>query len=99
MPIYVYEEIQDDGRPGPTFEVLQGISEAPLEVHPVNGTKVRRIVAAVSIAGKFSDLKQTGSLSDRKLGQKGFTKYVKTGEGVYEKSAGKGPKQITRKKS
>ena len=98
MPIYVYEEILEDGQPGPTFELLQKITDPPLEFHPEKGTKVRRIVAAVAIAGKFSDLKQAGNLSDKKLGEKGFTKYVKTGDGTYEKSAGKGPKRIEKKK-
>lgn len=98
MPIYVYEEIMPDGQDGATFEVLQKLSDPPLTVHPEKGTPVRRIVASVSIAGQFSDSKLASSLSDKKLGEKGFTKYVKSGDGVYEKSAGKGPKTISAKK-
>ena len=35
---------------------------------------------------------------DKKLERQGFTKYVKAGDGVYEKRAGKGPRTITRDK-
>lgn len=98
MPIYVYEEIMPDGQDGETFEVLQSFSDPVLTVHPEKGTPVRRIVAAVSIAGTFSDSKMSKNLSDKKLNEKGFTKYVKTDDGRYEKTAGKGPKTIQRKK-
>ena len=33
---------------------------------------------------------------DKKLDKMGFTKYVKAGDGVYEKRAGKGPDVISR---
>jgi hypothetical protein len=36
-------------------------------------------------------------LSDKNLSDKGFTKYVKAGDGMYEKSAGKGPDKISAK--
>ena len=35
---------------------------------------------------------------DKKLDRLGFTKYVKSGDGVYEKRAGKGPNVISRDK-
>ena len=38
-----------------------------------------------------------GRLADKNLAAKGFTKYVKTGNGTYEKTTGKGPKQIRKK--
>jgi hypothetical protein len=34
-------------------------------------------------------------LSDRNLADKGFTKYVKTDPGRYEKTAGNGPSEIS----
>jgi predicted nucleic acid-binding Zn ribbon protein len=95
MPIYVYEEVQPDNQPGETFEVLQKISDPPLTVHPEKGTPVRRVVAAVSIAGRWSDSAAKASLSDKNLNAKGFTKYVKAGDGRYEKRAGKGPDVIS----
>ena len=36
-------------------------------------------------------------MSDKNLASKGFTKYVKTGNGSYEKTAGDGPKKIKRR--
>ena len=38
------------------------------------------------------------AISDSNLASKGFTKYVKTGNGTYEKTAGGGTKQIKRGK-
>lgn len=97
MPIYVYEEVLPNGQEGETFEVLQRLSDPPLTVHPDKGTPVRRILAAASIAGTWSDSKMSANLSDKKLNEKGFTKYVKAGDGVYEKRAGKGPDVIRKK--
>lgn len=96
MPIYVYEEIVPDGLQAETFEVLQSFSDPPLTVHPEKGTPVRRIIAPISIAGKWSDTHMKNSLSDKKLNEQGFTKYVKAGDGVYEKRTGKGPDIIRR---
>ena len=36
--------------------------------------------------------------NEKKLDRLGFTKYVKSGDGVYEKRTGKGPDVITRDK-
>lgn len=95
MPIYVYQEILPDGGEGSTFEVLQKISDPELTIHPEKGTQVRRVVARTSIAGRWSDMKAASSLSDKNLNEKGFTKYVKAGDGYYEKRAGKGPDVIS----
>jgi hypothetical protein len=35
------------------------------------------------------------SVSDNKLAKHGFTKYVKTGDGHYEKTLGSGPSMIS----
>jgi hypothetical protein len=35
------------------------------------------------------------SISDDKLAKQGFTKYVKTGDGTYEKTVGSGPSMIS----
>lgn len=98
MPIYVYQVIEADGSDGETFEVLQSMSEPALTVHPDTGQPVRRCISAPSIAGKYSELKSSSKLlSDKNLSAKGFTKYVKAGDGRYEKSAGEGPKTIRAK--
>ncbi len=95
MPIYVYEVILENGESGESFEVLQKMSDPPLAAHPDSGLPVRRLMTAPFIAGTWTDMKASSNLSDKKLDQKGFTKYVKMGDGVYEKRAGKGPDVIS----
>lgn len=95
MPIYVYEVIREDGEPGETFEVIQRMSEEPLKNHPDSGAPVRRVIAAPSIGGMWSDSAMGNSISDSNLKRLGFTKYVKTGDGSYEKTVGKGPSSLS----
>ncbi|MFN5467277.1 MAG: FmdB family zinc ribbon protein [Pirellulaceae bacterium] len=95
MPIYVYEVILEDGTAGETIEVLQQINDPPWTHHPETGLPVRRVLTAASIAGRWSDMKSAARLSDRNLESKGFTKYVKMGDGKYEKRTGKGPDVIS----
>ena len=95
MPIYVYEVIMDDGSEGETIEVLQQMSDPPLTHHPETGLPLRRVITSAAIEGRWSDLKAKSNLSDKNLNAKGFTKYVKMGDGKYEKRAGKGPDVIS----
>jgi len=97
MPTYVYEVVQPDGQPGEQFEVVQPISDAALCEHPETGEPVRRVIQPVFIGGQWSESAMHRSANDdKKLDRLGFTKYVKSGDGVYEKRAGKGPNIITR---
>jgi predicted nucleic acid-binding Zn ribbon protein len=97
MPTYVYEVIEPDGRPGRQFEVVQTIRAAPLVYHPETGEPVRRVIQPVFIGGQWSESSMHRSMKDeKKLDRLGFTKYVKSGDGVYEKRTGKGPNLITR---
>jgi predicted nucleic acid-binding Zn ribbon protein len=93
MPLYVYQVIEPDGSEGEIFEVLQGMKEEPLTVHPENGKPVRKLLAAPNAVTKFS----SGTLSDANLARHGFTRYQKAGGGAYEKSAGSGPDVISGK--
>ena len=95
MPTYIYE-VLDDGHPtGERFEVVQPMSEAPLEIHPEHGKPVRRVMLPPNIGGRFSDGAMKRSMAnDGKLDKLGFTKYVKSGDGTYEKAFGSGPKNI-----
>ncbi len=95
MPIYVYEEIREDGTDGATYEFFQQMSEAPLERHPDTGVRIRRIPARTAIGGLWSDGAMKKSISDDKLAKHGFTKYVKSGDGRYEKTLGDGPSMIS----
>lgn len=97
MPVYVYEVILPDGGRGEQFEYMQRISDPPLTHHPETGAPVRRVIQPVAIGGQWSDGAMHRSVSDdKKLERLGFTKYVKAGDGIYEKRAGKGPKIISR---
>ena len=92
MPFYVYEVILEDDEPGQVFEVMQMMSEDPLKEHPQTGQPVRRVIQAPHISGKYApDAMKKVANDDKKLNQLGFTKYVKQGDGTYEKRAGKGP--------
>lgn len=97
MPVYVYEVIQPDDAPGPTFELVQRISEPPLTVHPETGEAIRRVIQAPFIGGAWTEASMGKRVKDeKKLGQQGFTKYVKAGDGIYEKRCGKGPEFISK---
>ncbi|HAL14128.1 MAG TPA: FmdB family transcriptional regulator [Planctomycetaceae bacterium] len=99
MPTYVYEVIQNGEPTGERFEVVQPISEDPLTEHPETGEPVRRVITAVNIGGRWSDDSMSRRMADDdKLGRLGFTKYVKKGDGYYEKTTGKGPNVIHRDK-
>ncbi len=95
MPTYVYEVIQENDEPGERFEVVQMMSDEPLETHPETGEPVRRIILPPNIAGRWTDRTVNKNVNDdKKLEKLGSTKYVKTETGRYEKTAGDGPKVI-----
>ncbi len=96
MPIYVYEVVQPDGSGGETFDVIQPMSAAALTAHPDTGVPVRRVFGVPNAPGHWTDAHAKAATSDKNLGAKGFTKYVKTGNGTYEKTTGDGPKTINR---
>ncbi len=96
MPTYVYEVLDAQREPtGERFEVVQAMTEEPLEKHPETGQPVRRVFVPFRIAGKFAPSRSEKAVADDgKLEKLGFTKYVKSGDGKYEKVIGKGPSQI-----
>ena len=92
MPMYVYEEIRSDGAPGDRFEIYQKMADEPLTAHPQTGQPVRRVLQAPFIGGQWSDSAMSRSMAnDGKLERLGFTKYVKSDDGKYEKTLGSGP--------
>lgn len=97
MPTYVYEVVGDSAQAGERFEVVQAMKDEPLTQHPETGEPVRRVIQPPYIPGFSSDHAARRSANDNKrLGELGFTKYVKAGDGHYEKAAGKGPDVISR---
>jgi len=92
MPTYVYEVINECGEAGERFEVVQKMTDEPLTVHPETGQPVRRVFLPFQIAGPRAPWKADRAVADdRKLERLGFTKYVKSDDGRYEKVVGKGP--------
>jgi predicted nucleic acid-binding Zn ribbon protein len=97
MPLYVYEVIAEGDSPAEQFEVFQSMADAALTRHPDTGQPVRRVICAPAVGGKWSESAMARSVADdKKLDKLGFTKYVKSGDGTYEKRAGKGPDVISR---
>src|SRR5262249_12217404 len=97
MPLYVYEIVLPDGSAGETFEIIQPLSAEPLKVHPETGQPVRRVFGTPSAPRAWTDRQGKANLSDKNVERMGFTKYVKTEKG-YEKTAGKGPSKIRKKR-
>jgi putative FmdB family regulatory protein len=74
------------------FEVYQKITEDRLTECPVCKQACERVISAAALA-RFST-------SDSKVKELGMTKYVKAGDGVYERRVGtEGPEIIHRKKN
>jgi predicted nucleic acid-binding Zn ribbon protein len=96
MPLYVYEVVLSDGTGGEQFEVLQRMADVPLTKHPETGEPVRRIFGEPNTPRAWTDSQGKSATSDKNLAAKGFTKYVKTGNGTYEKTTGSGPKKLKR---
>ncbi len=94
MPTYVYQIINDDGSPGEIFEVVQKMTDPPLETHPETGRPVRRVIQPPNIAGQWSESATKRTLSDKNLDRLGFSKYERTDKGRYERRAGSGPRTI-----
>jgi len=97
MPIYVYEIVDESGAGGQRFEVMQRIADEKLTQHPETGEPVRRVITAPNIIGKHSSASEKAVLSDKSLAKHGFTKYERTGDGTYDRTAGtQGPKTLTK---
>ena len=85
MPIYEYEP--DSGKCDichGRFEFFQKMSDEPLKVCPVCNQPCHRVISKPANP-------QKNPLSTSNLAEKGFTKYVRTSDGTYEKQAGPGP--------
>ncbi len=89
MPIYQYQEIFPDGSAGEQFEIHQGMSDPPLEKHPVDGRPIEKVFARPNLTTQYSDTTNKKLISDENVAQKGFTRYEKDKlTGKYHKTAG-----------
>lgn len=98
MPTYVYEVLQADGSPGPSFEWTQSMKEPPLTRHPETGQPVRRVIQPPHLGTRYTEGQTRDRLDNRNLEKAGFTKYQKDKlTGKYHRVAGKeGPATIDR---
>lgn len=97
MPTYTYQVVTDDGSEGEIFEIEQRMAEAALTAHPETGVPVRRILLSPpAIAGGWSEAGASNRLSDANLERHGFSKFVRSSDNTWDKTAGAGPKQIER---
>ena len=87
MPIYEYRSsgAQHCDFCGDGFEIMQKINDPRLEHCPQCQAPIQRQLSAPRIG-------KTGtSLDPANIEKHGFTQYRRAGQGVYEKTAGKGP--------
>ncbi len=91
MPFYEYAPADDAtcDHCSSGFTVLQRLGEDSLETCPECGRAVRRVISAPHVVGG-----QAHRLQPSNIEKAGFTQYRKIGKGVYEKTAGKGPRVI-----
>lgn len=91
MPIYEYTAVAEGcAHCRARFEVRQKLGDAELGRCPKCGAQVQRVLSAPSVTIGNSHV-----LRESNVDAKGFTQYRRAGKGVYEKTAGKGPKYIS----
>ena len=91
MPLYDYAPASGRcNRCHGRFEVFQKIADAKLKRCPACKKPCVRLISPVKVTGKYST-------SDSRVKELGMTKYKKAGDGVYEKTAGRGPNLIRQK--
>ena len=91
MPIYEYAATAKGcAHCEAHFDVLQKLSDVALIHCPQCGAAIMRVISVASVASGQAHVLQEGHFSKR-----GFTQYRRAGNGVYEKTAGKGPKYIS----
>jgi len=93
MPIYEYKPAHENGCNycSDGFELIRKISDPTVLDCPQCHVAVKRVISAPNLA------KSGPSLDPANVEKHGFTQYRKSGKGVYEKTAGKGPDVITDK--
>ena len=93
MPIYAYKA----ANPADScdyceteFELLRSLSEPELKMCPKCDHTVVQIISAPNLKSGDANL-----LDSDNIAKHGFTQYKRAGDGVYEKSAGSGPRYIS----
>jgi putative FmdB family regulatory protein len=93
MPIYEYTAANAGaGCPhcAGCFEVMARISDPELTHCPQCGAAIKRVISVAAVIGGNAHV-----LKESHFSKHGFTQYKKAGGGVYEKTAGDGPRFIS----
>lgn len=93
MPIYAYKAVDPANSCAycaAEFELLRKISAPELTICPECAHPVVQIISAPNLQSGDANLLDSNNISKH-----GFTQYKRAGDGVYEKSAGKGPRYIS----
>lgn len=93
MPIYEYHAVGHAGceHCSKAFEVMQKLSDPAINLCPECHQPVSRKISRPSLSTTAPSLQQ------KNIEKHGFTQFKKVEKGVYEKTAGKGPRYITDK--
>lgn len=87
MPLYTYQIVTPTGD-GPVIEFLQALGAPQLERHPGTGQPLRKLIATPNLPLRHGEAVTRDKLSDTNLARHGFTKYVRTGRGQFERTVG-----------
>jgi putative FmdB family regulatory protein len=91
MPIYEYAAVEKGcAHCEAHFDLHQKLADAELAACPACGAAVHRVLTAPTVTMGGAHL-----LKESHVEKHGFTQYRRAGGGVYEKTAGKGPKYIS----
>ena len=91
MPLYDYAPISGKcARCKGRFEAFQRLADAKLVRCPICNKRCERLISAAQIGGKYST-------SNSRVKELGMTKYVKAGDGTYERAAGTGGPKVIRR--
>lgn len=91
MPIYEYRACETGcSFCSQGFERLERLSDPELTHCLECGAAVQRVISAPSVVAGQSHLTSPSTAE-----KAGFTQYRKVGKGIYEKTAGKGPRYIS----
>jgi putative FmdB family regulatory protein len=93
LPIYEYHALAPCAASttcNGNIEVFASMSAPELLLCPTCGVAIERVISAPSMAVSGSH-----HLKEKHFSERGFTQYRKAGGGVYEKTAGDGPKFIS----
>ncbi len=91
MPIYEYTATKTGcAYCEAHFEQLEKLHAKAIEQCPKCGAPVQRVISAPAVVSG-----QAHRQSKAHLEKHGFTQYRRAGKGIYEKTAGKGPRVIS----